>query len=227
MTAEPSSQTYEGKNNVLSKWSEPPLVMVISAPSGTGKSTICRRVIDRSKSAGLFERELEFSVSTTTRDPRRSEVDGTDYYFVDESSFKELQENGEFLESATVHGEYYGTSKSSVESAVDAGQDVLLEIDVQGGRQVKKRCKNAILIFIAPPSLPELERRLKNRGTESEQEIERRLERAWAELDSLDLYDYVVINDEIDDAVNKILSIRTAEKCRLKRQYEDQLFDLA
>jgi guanylate kinase len=224
MTVEPPSQTYEGKNSVLSEWEEPPLIMVISAPSGTGKSTICRRVIELSKSSTLFDRELEFSVSTTTRDPRRSEVDGTDYNFVDENRFKDLKNNEEFLESAMVHGEYYGTSKSSVESAVESGKDVLLEIDVQGGQQVKERCNNAVLVFIAPPSLPELERRLKNRGTETEEEIEQRLERARAELDSIDLYDYVVINDEIDDAVNKIISIRTAEKCRLDRQFDDTLF---
>jgi guanylate kinase len=198
--------------------------MVISAPSGAGKSTICRRVIELSKSSPLFERELEFSVSTTTREPRRSEVDGTDYHFVDEETFEELEQSDEFLESATVHGEKYGTSKAAVESAIESGSDVLLEIDVQGGKQVQERCQEAVLVFIAPPSLEELERRLKNRGTESESEIQQRLQVAQDELDSIDLYDYVVINDEVDRAVNKVQSIRAAEKCRLNRQFCDDIF---
>lgn len=202
----------------LSKWGEPPLVMVISAPSGAGKSTICRRVIEHSRSSSLYERELEFSVSTTTREPRRSEVDGTDYHFVDDETFNEMKENGAFLEHARVHGEQYGTAESSVRDAVESGKDVLLEIDVQGGRQVQERLSEAVLVFIAPPSLEELERRLRNRGTESESEIERRLEVARDELESADLYDYVVINDEIDRAVSKVQSIRSAEKCRLNRQ---------
>lgn len=209
--------------DVLSDWEEPPLVMVISAPSGTGKSTICRRVIEHSRSSSLYDRELEFSVSTTTRDPRRSEVDGTDYHFVDDETFDRMKEDGEFLEHARVHGEQYGTAESSVREAVNSGNDVLLEIDVQGGRQVQERLSEAVLVFVAPPSLEELERRLRSRGTESESEINRRLEVARDELDSADLYDYVVINDEIDRAVSKVQSIRSAEKCRLSRQQAGDL----
>lgn len=219
-----SSETRSAReaNHLIRNWEEKPLIIVVSAPSGTGKSTICRRVIRDSESAELFDRELEFSVSTTTREPRRDEVDGVDYNFVNKSTFREIEDRGEFLESATVHGEKYGTSRSSVIEAIDSGKDVLLEIDVQGGKQVKKYWPSSVLIFIAPPSLEELERRLRNRGTESETEIEKRLSVAREELESIDFYDYVVINDEIDHAVNKVKSIRTAEKCRFERQQSDQ-----
>jgi guanylate kinase len=161
---------------------------------------------------------LEFSVSTTTREPRRSEVDGTDYNFVDRETFREMQEDGEFLEYAEVHGEMYGTSRRAVIDAAQSGKDVLLEIDVQGGEQVREKLPNAVLVFIAPPSLDELKQRLKSRGTETPEEIRERLEVSRQELEYADQYDYVVINDEIDSAVKKVRSIRTAEKCRLNRQ---------
>lgn len=217
------TQVSNDSSGLLSDWEEPPLVMVISAPSGTGKSTICHRVIDHSRSSNLFERELEFSVSTTTRDPRRTEVDGTDYNFVDRETFREMQETGEFLEYAEVHDAMYGTSREAVINAIQSGKDVLLEIDVQGGEQVLEKLPNAVLVFIAPPSLDELEQRLKNRGTESPEEIRARLEAAREELEYADRYDYVVINDEIDSAVKKVRSIRTAEKCRLNRQDGSEL----
>lgn len=212
------TQVSEETSGLLSDWEEPPLVMVISAPSGAGKSTICHRVIDHTRSSNLFERELEFSVSTTTRDPRRSEVDGTDYNFVDDETFESMRETGEFLEYAEVHGEMYGTSRQAVVDAIESKKDVLLEIDVQGGEQVRQKLPDAVLVFIAPPSLEELERRLKNRDTESPEEIRERLDVARQELEAADQYDYVVINDEIDSAVKKVRSIRTAEKCRLNRQ---------
>lgn len=207
---------------LLSDWEEPPLVVVVSAPSGTGKSTICRQLIDSAGSSSTCQQEIEFSVSTTTRKPRRNEKDGMNYHFVDDETFETMKRNDEFLEDAIVHGERYGTPRSAVQTTLESGKDVLLDIDVQGGRQVKEQCDEAVLVFIAPPDLDELERRLRNRGTEDESEISRRLREASDELNSIDLYDYVVINDEIERAVEKINAIRAAEKCRLNRQFNDK-----
>ncbi len=220
------TQVSDDSAGLLADWEEPPLVMVISAPSGAGKSTICHRVIDHTRSSNLYDRELEFSVSTTTREPRRSEVDGTDYNFVSRETFRQMQKTGEFLEYAEVHGEMYGTSRQEVIDSIESGKDVLLEIDVQGGEQVLEKLPNALLIFIAPPSLGELEQRLKNRGTETPEEIHERLDVAREEIQYADQYDYVVINDEIDSAVKKVRSIRAAEKCRLNRQDDSGFFGL-
>lgn len=220
-------RSVDPSSDVLDEWQEPPVLMVLSAPSGTGKSTICRKLVEATRSSGLFERHLEFSVSTTTRQPRETEVDGQDYNFVDKETFSEMDRNGEFLESARVHGEQYGTSRHNVRESITAGKDVLLEIDVQGAKQIKERCESAVLVFVAPPSLDELERRLSNRGTESEAEIKKRLKDAREELQSKELYKYVVINDEIDRAVNKIMSIRIAEKCRRARQNQQLVDELS
>lgn len=208
----------ESEIQFLEQWQEPALLLVVSAPSGAGKSTICRRILQDAPAASSCERGLVFSVSTTTRTPRPDEVDGEDYHFVDESAFDQMVQNDEFLEWAQVHGEYYGTSRASVERALEENNDVLLEIDVQGAEQVKEHCESAVLVFIAPPSLEELERRLHNRDTESQDEIELRLREARQEMQAVDQYDYVVINDRIDRAVSRLESIRLAEKCKLNRQ---------
>lgn len=206
----------ESSINIMKKASKSPVILVISAPSGAGKSTICRRLIQGYGSNDTADSELVFSVSTTTRDPRDGEIDGEDYDFVSRSRFEQMIDNGEFLESAEVHGELYGTSAQSVREHLEADRDVLLEIDVQGARQVKEKCPHAILVFVVPPSLDELERRLRSRDTESEEQINKRMQEAREELQAMAEYDYVVINDDIDTAVREVNCIRRAEKCRNK-----------
>ncbi len=190
--------------------SKPPLLMIFSAPSGAGKSTICRKLRDRNPN-------IVFSVSTTTRPPRSDETDGVDYHFVEENVFKEMIENNAFLEWANVHGGYYGTSRQAVLDEIEQDNDVMLDIDVQGGQQIRRLYSEAVMIFIAPPSMKELERRLRARGTETEQQIKKRLKNARDELEALENYDYLVINDEVEEAVKEVESIRRAEKCRLQR----------
>ncbi|MFP4686793.1 MAG: guanylate kinase [bacterium] len=189
---------------------EPPLLLIFSAPSGAGKSTICRNLLDS------YEK-LVFSVSTTTRAPRAGEIDGQDYHFVNESVFKKMIDNNAFLEWANVHGEYYGTSRQAVLDELKRGNDVMLDIDVQGGKQIKKLYPDAVMVFIAPPSMEELENRLRSRNTETEAEIRKRLKNSRSELMELGNYDYLVVNDSIETAVARVQAIRIAEKTRLER----------
>ncbi|MFB6357236.1 MAG: guanylate kinase [bacterium] len=155
----------------LTRFRDPNLLLVVSAPSGAGKSTICRRVINQ-------HGDVEFSVSTTTRDPRNDEIDGEDYHFVNEATFDNMVENGEFLEWAHVHGERYGTSRETVINQLEKSRDVILDIDIQGARQVQDIYPDAVFVFVAPPSMEELERRLRNRDTETEDQIKERLNNA-------------------------------------------------
>ncbi len=189
---------------------DPPLLMIFSAPSGAGKSTICRKLRDRNPN-------VVFSVSTTTRPPRSDETDGVDYHFVEEDVFKEMIQEDAFLEWANVHGEYYGTSRQAVLDEIEQGNDVMLDIDVQGGQQIRNLYSEAVMVFIAPPSMKELERRLRARGTETEKQIKKRLENARDELKAVENYDYLVINDRVEQAVQEVEAIRQAEKSRLKR----------
>ncbi len=186
------------------------LLVVVSAPSGTGKTTLCHMLLKE------FE-NMEFSVSYTTRPPRKGEVNGKDYFFVSKEEFERMVEEGDFLEWANVYGNLYGTSKSQVLRALNEGKDILLDIDVQGALQVKKNLPEAVLIFIMPPSFDELERRLKHRGTDSEDVIKRRLETAKEEIKKAVYYDYIVVNDVLEVAFDKLKSIVTAEKCRTDR----------
>ncbi len=186
------------------------LLVVVSAPSGTGKTTLCHMLLKE------FE-NMEFSVSYTTRPPRKGEVNGKDYFFVSKEEFERMVEEGDFLEWANVYGNLYGTSKSQVLRALNEGKDILLDIDVQGALQVKKNLPEAVLIFIMPPSFDELERRLRNRGTDSEDVIKRRLETAKEEIKKAVYYDYIVVNDVLEVAFDKLKSIVTAEKCRTDR----------
>ena len=192
------------------------LLIVISAPSGTGKTTLTHMLLKEFP-------DMEFSVSYTTRKPRTGEVNGKDYFFVDRETFEKMIEEGDFLEWAEVYGNLYGTSKSQVLKALNEGKDVLLDIDTQGALQVKKNFPEAVLIFILPPSLKELERRLRNRGTDDEETIERRLKTARVEIERAPLYDYIVVNDVLEKAYENLKSIVVAEKCRterLKGQFE-------
>jgi len=182
-----------------------PKVFVISGPSGAGKGTLTAELLKRVPS-------ITRSISATTRKPRPGEVDGVDYYFLSEDEFKQRIEKGDFLEWAVVHGNYYGTLKSTVEKELANGKDVALVIDVQGAASVKEKMPEAVLIFIEPPSMAELVKRLELRNTETEAELARRLKNAEAEMLLAKTYDYVVINDEIERAANELIEIVRAEK---------------
>lgn len=172
------------------------VMLVISGPSGAGKSTICRRLLE--------DDQVEFSISATTRTPRRGEVDGRDYYFLDKERFRAHIEQGEFIEWAEVHGNLYGTLRGPMEDALDRGKVYLVEIDVQGGAQLKALELPGVYVFIAPPSLKELRRRLVGRGTDAPEVIERRLRKANEEMLAQDRYDHVIVNDDVDEAIAKV-----------------------
>jgi guanylate kinase len=175
-------------------------LFVLAAPSGAGKTTLVKALV-------LRRPELRFSISYTTRTPRKTEVDGKDYFFVDEAEFRRLQDDGELLESALVFDNHYGTSRSQVERHLAEGHDVMLEIDWQGARQVRQSMPDCVSVFILPPSRAELERRLRGRKTDSEAVIERRLKDALSDMSHWQEFDYCVINDDLDTAVAELESI--------------------
>ncbi len=185
-------------------------LFVISAPSGAGKTTLCEMVLREVPDIG-------FSVSHTTRLPRTGEVAGRDYHFVSRKEFDEMVSRGDFLEWASVHGNCYGTSKQEVFSRLDVGQDVLLDIDVQGARQVREQFPGAVLIFILPPSMSVLEDRLRARGTEDAEWLKLRLENAELEVKSASDYNYIVINDELPHALEDLKAIIRARRLRAQR----------
>jgi len=185
-------------------------LFVISAPSGTGKTTILKEVM--ASVAGL-----SFSISHTTRSPRAGEQDGVDYHFVDRDRFLAMREQGVFLEWAEVHGNFYGTSRDAVAAALSDGTDIILDIDVQGCRQVREAASDAVSLFVVPPSWQELERRLTGRGTDSEETIRLRLANARREMVDADQYDYVVVNDDLAQAVTTMRAIIHAERSRHRR----------
>lgn len=182
-------------------------LLVISGPSGAGKSTVVAKAIEG-------RTDICFSTSVTTRSPRPGEVHGREYFFVNFERFREMVENDELLEHAEYVANRYGTPRSYVEKRLNEGMNVLLDIEVQGARQVRKKMPEAILIFIAPPSLAELERRLRGRGTDTERAIEGRLIRARQEYQEADFYDYLIVNDDVDKAAAKLNAIIEAEHCR-------------
>ena len=174
-------------------------IIIMSAPSGAGKTTICNELLKRYKN-------IRYSISVTTRQPRGSELDGNDYFFIDEKTFKKKIKENAFAEWAIVHGNYYGTLKSTINDITGAGGHVLLDIDVQGAEKIMANYPDAISVFITVPDMAELERRLRNRGTDSEEVIQRRLEQARTELTYKDKYGYIAVNDNLDDAINKIIT---------------------
>ncbi len=180
-------------------------LFVVSAPSGSGKTTLCSMMMNKYP-------ELKYSISYTTRNPRNNEENGKDYFFISEKEFIDMINKGEFLEWAEVHGNYYGTSLKLINDMLSKGIDIILDIDPQGAMQLKEKLSNAIYIFITAPSFEELEIRLKKRGTDSIKDIEKRLFNARNELTFFKNYDYLIVNDESDNAFKKFESVYLAEK---------------
>jgi len=186
-------------------------LIIISAPSGTGKTTILKKLFAEVKG-------VTFSVSHTTRRPRTGEKDSVDYYFVDQETFKRMQADKEFLEWAEVHGNFYGTTRREVNRHLAQGLDVFLDIDVQGARQVREAAGGECFsIFIVPPSWEEQERRLTSRGTDSPETIRLRLQNARKEMQDAGLYDYLIVNDTVEQAVDTLRAIIVAQRCRTRR----------
>lgn len=195
------------------------LLIVLSGPSGVGKGTVC---------SALRKRNVPFvySVSATTRSPREGEVDGVNYFFKTKAEFERMIEQGELLEWAQYVQHYYGTPRRFVEEQLNKGNDVLLEIEVQGAKQVKQKYPHGVFIFLMPPSLDELRERIIGRGTESKEAIEKRIAQAQLELNMLEQYDYIVVNDEVERACDRIEAIIMAEHCKRERmikRYFNQL----
>lgn len=186
------------------------ILLVVSGPSGAGKGTICSAVREKYP-------DLEYSISMTTRAPRNGETEGVSYFFRTDEQFKKLVEEDAFLEYARVYDHYYGTQKKYVLDKIQAGRSVLLEIDIQGAMQVKKRYPKGVFVYIVPPSLEILSQRIHARGTDSEEVIQNRLAQITNELSMMHQYDYVVVNDVLEDAVHKTCAIIEAEKCKLSR----------
>lgn len=187
------------------------LLVVISGPSGVGKGTVRKALFS------LPHHNLVYSVSMTTRKQRPGEVDGVDYYFVDKDEFLKREKEGKFLESAEFVGNYYGTPLDKVNAQLDLGNEVVLEIEVEGAQQVKKKMPDCVMIFIVPPGKKALYERLRSRGTESEEVIQKRIQKANREFKLAHLYDYIVVNDEVNNAADRIMAIIRAEHAKTER----------
>ena len=186
------------------------ILIVISGPSGAGKGTICKELLEK-------EDNLYLSVSATTRKPREGEVHGVNYYFLEKEDFMKRVENEEFLEWAEVHGNCYGTPKFNVEELINEGKNVILEIDVQGALNVKKNCEDGVFIFVLPPSMEELKRRIIKRGSETPESLITRFKNAYEEINFISKYNYAVVNDDLEEAVKKVQNIILAEGCRVDK----------
>ena len=189
------------------------LLIVVSGPSGTGKGTVCSALLNQAK-------DLAYSISATTRQPRAGEVDGRNYYFMDKEDFEKKIAEGGFLEYANVYGNYYGTPLAKIEERLGKGEDILLEIDTQGALNVMEKCPDGLFIFLVPPSIAELERRIRGRGSETEESLQKRMGSARKEIEDGKKYGYVVVNDTVKNAVQRIMAIRTAEHCRMDKNQE-------
>ncbi|MGI6538602.1 MAG: guanylate kinase [Caldicoprobacterales bacterium] len=186
------------------------LLIVISGPSGAGKGTICKGWLEKNSDAVL-------SVSVTTRPPRPNEQDGKNYFFKTREEFEAMIKDNDFLEYAEVYGNYYGTPRKYVQQQLSKGRDVVLEIDIQGALQIKERFDEGVFIFIVPPTMEELRRRIVNRGTEDPDAVLKRFKCAFKEINFIRRYNYVVVNDSVNDAIENIDAIVKAEKCRVDR----------
>lgn len=195
---------------------------MISAPSGAGKSTIVNALRKRIEGLG-------YSVSHTSRKPRSTEKDGVDYHFVDRKIFSKMIEDGAFVEWAKVYNDYYGTSFSSLEKQMGRGVDVLLEVDSQGAKNIKNRFENSVLIYVLPPSLEILEKRLKERATDDESVIKMRMAKASNNIGNCMWYDYVIINNDLEKAIGEAQAIIVSERCRTTRRMQSvkDLFDIS
>lgn len=195
------------------------ILFILSGPSGVGKGTVRKALFEQST-------DLRYSISMTTRDPREGEVDGVDYFFKSRDDFEKLISEGQLIEHAEYVGNYYGTPRQYVEETLERGNDVFLEIEVQGALKVRENFPQGVFVFLIPPSLEELKDRIVNRGTETEDKVKNRLLAAREEIEMMDAYDYVVVNDKIDNAVTKIQSIVASEHCKRERvaqQYKKAL----
>ena len=190
------------------------IMLVVSGPSGVGKGTVCKYLTDR-------ESDIFLSVSATSRNPRPGEEEGKHYYFVTPEKFKEMIDNDEFLEYANYITSSYGTPKAPCFEHLKNGNSVILEIEVQGGTKVKEKHPDTVMIFMVPPDMETLKERLRGRGTESDEIIEKRIKRAYEEFDYLDKYDYIVVNDDIERAAMRIKSIICAEQQKRSRVFDD------
>lgn len=189
------------------------LLIILSSPSGAGKSTLASRLMD-------WDASLRFSVSATTRAPRPGEVDGEDYHFLSEPAFKTMVADGAMLEHAHVFGHFYGSPMAPVREAIDAGRDVLFDIDWQGAQQIRNSAlgRHTLSIFILPPSIPELRRRLETRGQDRPEVIAKRMQKSWDEISHWDGYDYVLVNDDLETSFERLTMIITAERLRRAQQ---------
>jgi len=191
-------------------------LLIVSGPSGAGKTSIAQPVL------AALDR-ISMSISLTTRKPRAGETDGVDYHFITEEEFDRRTAAGEFAEWALVHGCRYGTSRATIDRAIEQGNDLLLDIDVQGAEQIKKAYPDAVSVFLLPPSREHLEGRLRGRGTDDESTVQRRLEAACREISSMAGYDYVIVNEYLPAAVEQFLTIVRAERCKVERLRQDDL----
>lgn len=189
-------------------------IFVISGPSGAGKSTLIKGVREGVNNIG-------YSISHTTRNPRAGEQDGVDYFFVDRTAFKKMIYNNSFVEWAEVYNDYYGTSYGALEENLNAGLDIILDIDIQGAKNIKEKMDDCLLIFVLPPSREILEKRLRDRGTDNADEIEKRIGQVKEELKNCRWYDYLIINDDLEKATRSLESIILADRCLNKRILSD------
>ena len=193
------------------------LLLVVSGPSGAGKGTICKALLNKND-------QIKLSVSATTRKPRNGEVHGVNYFFIEKEEFTKMIENGEFLEYAQIYDNFYGTPKAAIIECLEKGQDVILEIEMQGARQIKEVYPEGVFIFVLPPSLEELKSRIVGRGTETQEEIEKRFSCAFEEINQIVNYDYFIVNEDIEKSVSDVEPIICAEKNKVTR-YKNNIID--